>query len=87
MAAIGFRDIIRYTRSSVFTIYDFWKSRRIQRIYTGVYCIYGAGEECRDRYFLYNPDGEVIAESSDRKIYLIAYDGRALLHNHEAGVG
>ena len=29
--------------------------------------------ECK--YYLYNPDGEVIAES-DRKIYLISYDGK-----------
>ena len=41
-----------------------------------MYTNYGDGEEYRDRYFLYNPDGKIIVESS-WKIYLIEYDGRA----------
>ena len=48
----------------------FWKSGEFNG-YTPVYMYLGPNE-CK--YYLYNPDGEVIAES-DRKIYLISYDG------------
>ena len=53
-----------------YTKYDFWKSGEFNG-YTPVYMYLGPNE-CK--YYLYNPDGEVIAES-DRKIYLISYDG------------
>ena len=54
-----------------YTKYDFWKSEEFNG-YTPVY-LYLGPNECK--YYLYNPDGEVIAES-DRKIYLISYDGK-----------
>ena len=49
-----------------YTKYDFWKSGEFNG-YTPVYMYLGPNE-CK--YYLYNPDGEVIAES-DRKIYYI----------------
>ena len=45
-----------------YTKYDFWKSGEFNG-YTPVYMYLGPNE-CK--YYLYNPDGEVIAES-DRK--------------------
>ena len=62
-------------KSSPYSLYTFWKEKEFSG-YTPVYTYYGDGEEYRDRYFLYNPDGKIIVESS-RKIYLIEYDSRA----------
>ena len=62
-------------KCSPYSLYTFWKEKEFSG-YTPVYTYYGDGEEYRDRYFLYNPDGKIIVESS-WKIYLIEYDGRA----------
>ena len=62
-------------KCSSYSLYTFWKEKEFSG-YTPVYTYYGDGEEYRDRYFLYNPDGKIIVESS-WKIYLIEYDGRA----------
>ena len=62
-------------KTSPYSLYTFWKEKEFSG-YTPVYTYYGDGEEYRDRYFLYNPDGKIIVESS-RKVYLIEYDGRA----------
>lgn len=62
-------------KASPYSSYTFWKGKKFSG-YTPVYIYYGDGVEYRDRYFLYNPDGKIIVESS-RKIYLIEYDDRA----------
>lgn len=54
-----------------YTKYDFWMGEEFSG-YTPVYVYLSSNES---KYYLYNPDGKIIAES-DGKIYLIIYEGK-----------